>query len=281
MARLPSPDPGRPPAEIDTQVPHASRIYDYLLGGTNNFTVDQVMAEAVFGGSFVGGISAAKADTRANRRFLGRAVRHLTGEVGLRQFLDIGTGIPTEDNVHQVAQRVAPEARIVYVDYDLMVQAHATQLLDSTPTGACSFVQADLRDPDVILREAAATLDLSQPVGLVLVGILHVIPDSDDAYGVVGELLDALVPGSHLVLSHLAGDINGDEMAEMVKQLNGQTHETFFLRDEVGITKFFDGLDLLDPGVVSVDQWRPDAPPATRPGRRRITPIYGAVGRKP
>jgi hypothetical protein len=275
----PAPRPTRTPADIDTQVPHASRIYDYLLGGTTNFAVDRAMAEDVFGGVYAGGIDAARADVLANRAFLGRAVRYMAG-AGIRQFLDIGTGIPTEDNVHQVAQSVAPESRIVYVDYDLIVRAHASVLLESTPDGATAYVTADLREPEKILEQAKATLDFRQPVGLMLVAILHVIPDEDDAYGIVSRLVDALPSGSHLVISHLASDVNADEMEQASKLLNERTHETFFLRDRTDIVRFFDRLELLEPEVVPVDHWRPTGGRKRRPGHR-TTPIYGAVGRKP
>jgi S-adenosyl methyltransferase len=275
----PAPRPTRTPADIDTQVPHASRIYDYLLGGTTNFAVDRAMAEDVFGGVYAGGIDAARADVLANRAFLGRAVRYLAG-AGIRQFLDIGTGIPTEDNVHQVAQSVAPESRIVYVDYDLIVRAHASVLLESTPDGATAYVTADLREPEKILEQAKATLDFRQPVALVLVGILHVVPDQDDAYGIVARLVKALPSGSYLVVSHLASDINPDETVEAVKLLNERAHETFFLRDRAEVARFFDGLELLEPEVVTVDRWRPSEAHRKRPGHR-ATPIYGAVGRKP
>lgn len=276
----PAPRQARTPAEIDTQVPHASRIYDYLLGGTTNFAVDRQMAEEVFNAVYAGGIDSARSDVRENRAFLGRTVRYLAGDVGIRQFLDIGTGIPTKDNVHQVAQRVAPESRIVYVDYDLIVRAHATMLLEGTPEGATNYVTADLRDPEKILEQAKATLDFRQPVALMLVAILHVVPDQDDAYGIVSRLVKALPSGSYLVMSHLASDINPDETDEAVKLLNARARETFFLRDRAEVARFFDGLELLDPGVVTVDRWRPTE--ARRPGPGdRSTPIYGAVGRKP
>jgi hypothetical protein len=273
-------DSTRPPADIDIDIAHASRIYDYLLGGNTNFAVDREMAERVFGDVYEGGLDSARADVRANRAFLGRTVEHLAADAGIRQFLDIGTGIPTEDNVHEVAQRVAPEARIVYVDYDLIVQAHARLLLDSTPEGATAYLTADLREPEKILEEAAATLDFGKPVAIMLVGILHVIPDEDNAYGVVARLLKALPSGSYLVISHLASDINAEEMAEVARRLAGRTRETFLLRGHTEITKFFDGLELLDPGVVPIDEWRPSHPRPDNPTQRTI-PIYGAVGRKP
>jgi hypothetical protein len=280
QAHLPATEPARPPAEIDIDTAHASRIYDYLLGGGTNFEVDREMAQTVFGAVYEGGIDSARSDVRANRAFLGRTVRYLAAEAGVRQFLDIGTGIPTEDNVHEVAQRIAPEARIVYVDYDLIVQAYARQLLRSTPEGATAYLTADLREPERILREAKRTLAFDQPVALMLVGILHVIPDDDDAHGIVTRLLDALPSGSHLVISHLANDINVDEMAEVARRLQGRTRETFFLRGHAEIARFFGGLELLEPGIVPIDEWRPPRPRPAVNGRRTI-PIYGAVGRKP
>jgi hypothetical protein len=274
----PAPRTTRTPAEIDTQVAHASRIYDYLLGGTTNFAIDRQMAEDVFG-IYAGGIDAARVDVRANRAFLGRTVRYLAAQAGIRQFLDIGTGIPTQGNVHEVAQSVAPDSRVVYVDYDLIVRAHAGALLESTPEGTTAYLTVDLREPEKILEQAKGTLDFRQPVALMLVGILHAVPDDDDAYGIVTRLLEALPPGSHLVLSHLASDINEDEMAMAFKLLNERSHETFVLRDRTGVSRFFDTLELLDPGVVTIDQWRSDEKRSKRPGHS-ITPIYGAVGRK-
>jgi O-methyltransferase involved in polyketide biosynthesis len=279
----PSTDLAREPVEIDTSVAHASRIYDYLLGGTTNFAVDRDLALRM-AEAFYGGMENPQADVQANRAFLVRTVRHLAADRGIRQFLDIGTGIPNHDNVHAVAQQVSPDARVVYVDYDRIVQAHARTLLHSSPEGATAFVAADLRDPERILEQARATLDLTQPVALMLVGILHLVPEG--AYGIVARLLDALAAGSFLVVSHLAKDVNADEMANVVARLNESTHETVLLRDRAEVARFFDGLDLLDPGVVPVDEWRP-SPPAARPtpDRRqdgpRVTPIHGAVGQKP
>jgi hypothetical protein len=259
------------------------------LGGTTNFAVDREAAEHI--ASAFGGLDNASADVRANRAFLGRAVNYLAAEVGIRQFLDIGTGIPTENNVHEVAQRVAPTSRIVYVDYDLIVLAHASTMLEGTPEGATSYVAADLRDPERILEQAQDTLDFTQPIAVMLMGVLHFVPDSDDVYGVVGRLLKAVPVGSYLVLSHLASDINTEEMAEATRHLNTSTRETFVLtstretfvlRDRGHVARFFDGLEVVHPGVVPVDQWRPSKahqPQSVSPGER-TTPLYGAVGRK-
>ena len=270
----------RTPAEIDTSIPHASRIYDYLLGGETNFVVDRELAEEVFGVIYDGGIDVARADVRANRGFLGRTVRYLAAEAGVRQFLDIGTGIPTEGNVHQVAQQIAPQSRIVYVDYDMIVQAHARLLLKSTPEGATAYLTADLREPEKILQEAEATLDFGQPVALMLVGILDMVPDDDDAYGIVDRLLRAMASGSYLVVSHVTSDINTEEMVEAIRLLNESTRETFVLRNRAEVARFFGGMEIVEPDVVPVDQWRQPAPHQDRPGQR-TTPIYGAVGRKP
>jgi hypothetical protein len=267
------------PVDIDTHVPHASRIYDYLLDGTNNFAIDREMAQRL-GDAFFGGIDNARADARANRAFLGRAVRYLAGEVGIRQFLDIGTGIPNEDNVHAVAQQVAPDARIVYVDYDMMVQAYARLLLESTPEGATVYLTADLRDPEKILQQAATILDFTKPVALMLVAVLHFIPDGDDPYEVVARLLAAVPSGSYLAVSHLASDVNADEMAEMVTRLNEATRETFVVRSRAEVSRFFSGLEPVEPGLAQVDQWRPPEPQPNQPGQR-LTPIYGVVARKP
>jgi hypothetical protein len=269
----------REPVDIDTGVAHASRMYDYLLGGTNNFAIDRQLAQQM-AEVFYGGLDIARSDVKANRAFLVRAVRHLVTEAGIRQFLDIGTGIPNGDNVHAVAQSLAPESRVVYVDYDLIVQAHARVLLQSTPEGATAFISADLRDPERILHEAAVTLDFARPVALVLVGVLHNI--ADDPHDVVARLVDALPSGSHLVISHMASDIHPAEMAEVMRRLDENAYEPFVARDRAGVSRFFDGLALLEPGLVPVDEWRPSEPPAPRPtpDGPRTTPIYGAVGRK-
>jgi hypothetical protein len=274
-----SADSDRGPVEIDTRIPHASRIYDYLLGGSTNFAVDRELAEQM-SDAFPEGIDKTRADVRANRAFLGRVVRHLAGEVGIRQFLDIGTGIPNDGNVHGVAQQVAPDSRIVCVDYDLIVQAHARLLLKSAPEGAAVFITADLRDPEKILDQAAAALDFTKPIAIILVAVLHLIPDHDDPYGIVARLLDAMPSSSHLAISHLGSDIHPTEAAEAVQRLNTSTRETFVLRSHAEVSRFFEGLELVEPGVVPVDHWRPaeDQPP--RPRHEMIT-IHCAVGRKP
>ncbi|HEX6421605.1 MAG TPA: SAM-dependent methyltransferase [Acidimicrobiales bacterium] len=261
---------------IDTGTAHAARIYDYMIGGRTHFAADREASHAA-AALVPGGHEAASAGLIANRAFLGRAVRHLAAEAGIRQFLDIGTGIPTGDNVHEVAQRVAPESRIVYVDYDPIVLAHSHQLLTSSDEGETVYLQADLRDPRAILDQATAVLDFTRPIALVLVAILHFLPDDENPYGIVTELLDALPPGSYMVLSHLASDIY--DLDATYERLNQATQETFVLRSHSEVSRFFDGLEMVDPGVVLVDRWRPD--PGHTPHDGIMLPLYGGVGRKP
>lgn len=272
-------------SEIDIHVAHAARTYDYLLGGDANFAVDR---EAIERGSAAhpGGIETARTNARAQRAFLGRAVRYLAGEVGIRQFLDVGTGIPGADNVHAVAQQIAPDVRVVYVDNDPVVLAHAHTLLKSTPGGSTAYVDGDARDPQRILARAEETLDLTAPVGVILVGILHVIRDEDDPYAIVAALLDPLPPGSHLVISHLANDIRAEEMAEVFERFNQTMREPFILRSHAEVARFFDGLVVLDPGVVPLNRWYPPGTPsADAEGEAGADaspiPAYGVVARKP
>jgi hypothetical protein len=264
--------------EIDTSVAHVTRVYDYLLGGKANFAVDREAAERAYA-AWPGGLDGVRADARAHRALLGRVVRYLAGECGIRQFLDIGTGIPRENNVHEVAQRVAPECRIVYVDYDPIVLAHAHQLLTSTPEGTCDYIYGDLRDPETILRKAAGTLDFSQPAAVLLFGILHFFAAAQDPYAIVTRLAGALAPRSHLAISHLARDLHGEALTETFDRLNQQMSESVILRTQAEVARFFDGLDLVEPGVVQLPQWRPDpGPEGAQPDR--ALPMWCAVGRK-
>jgi O-methyltransferase involved in polyketide biosynthesis len=242
--------------KLDTTVSHSARIWNYWLGGKDNYAVDREAGDKV-----AAMLPIIVAQARADRAFLGRAIRYLAGEEGIRQFLDIGTGLPTADNTHQVAQRVAPESRIVYVDNDPMVLTHARALLTSTPEGACAYVDGDLRDPDKILAQAARTLDFSKPVGLMLLGILHHIPDTGQAYSIVRQLVSALAPGSFLVINHSTSAVSGAAMEEAVAHWNQVGTPSMTLRTPEQITRFFDGLDLLPPGVVSCSRWRPDPSP--------------------
>jgi trans-aconitate methyltransferase len=264
--------PFRPPAEIDTTVAHAARIYDYMLGGSANFEVDREAAQHL-NEAFPGGIEEGRAQIRANRDFLVRAVRYMGGVAGVRQFLDVGTGVPNDDNVQAVAQQVVPDARVVCVDNDPVVLAHAHQLLRNGP--GIRFVEADMRDPDEILARAGETLDLTRPVGLTLVAVLHALTDADDPYGIVGRLVGAVPSGSFLAISHITGDVNPEEAEEATRRINERSAETYTLRSRDEIARFFDGLELLDPGVVTVDRWH------GQPTLGRDIPIYGAVGRKP
>lgn len=265
--------------EIDTSVAHVARVYDYLLGGRANFAVDREAAERAYA-AWPGGLEGVRADARAHRALLGRVVRYLAKEAGIRQFLDIGTGIPKENNTHDVAQRVAPEARIVYADYDPIVLAHAHKLLTSTPEGACAYIYGDLRNPEAILRKAVDTLDLTNPTAVVLFGILHFLADAERPDAIVARMMGALAPGSYLAISHLARDVHGEALTETFDRLNQQMSESVVLRAQDEIARFFDGLDLIDPGVVQLPQWRPD--PGTEGTRlTRPLPMWCAVGRKP
>jgi hypothetical protein len=268
---------GREPFEIDTEKAHAARVYNYLLGGRDNFAVDRALAATANEG-LPGGLDGARANVRANRDFLGRAVRWLVGEAGVRQFLDIGTGIPDGDNVHAVAQTAAPECQVVCVDSDPVVLAHAHTLIRSTPEGRAAFVSGDLRDPDDIWTRAAETLDFSEPVAVMLVAILHFFPHADDPFGIVGRLMGAAAPGSFLVVSHGASDIDADNMALLTKRLSEGSHETFVWRPQSDVARFFDGLELIDPGVVPVDEWRPNN--GTDRGVDWTIPFYGGIGAK-
>jgi hypothetical protein len=261
------------PAEIDTSKAHAARVYDYLLGGRANFKVDREAAEITYA-SFPGGIDGVRADVREHRAALGRVVRYFAGD-GITQFLDIGTGIPKQNNVHEVAQAVEPGARIVYVDRDPIVLAHAHQLLRGTRGGAISYIYGDLHEPEPILREAARTLDFSRPVAVMLFGILHFFSDADNPRGLIGQLLAPLPAGSGLALSHLASDLHSEEMSETFNRLNSRLAETVTLRSHDEVAALLSGLELVEPGVVQAVHWRPD-PAATAVSSQ----VWLGVGRK-
>ena len=258
--------------DFDTSVPHIARVYDYWLGGKDNFAADRELGERT-----LQAYPNLVFSVRANRAFLTRTVRFLAAEMGIRQFLDIGTGIPTNNNTHEVAQGVAPECRIVYVDNDPIVLSHARALLTSKPEGACAYIDADLRDPDKILASAADTLDFSQPVAVMLVAVMHFISDDAEASAIVGRLTDACVPGSFVTVSHAASDIDAEQQTEMVRRLNQSVAEKATLRDRAGVTRLFDGLELVEPGVVRVAEWRPD----TQLEAASPTGLWGSVARKP
>jgi S-adenosyl methyltransferase len=256
---------------FDTSVAHAARIYDYLLGGKDNYAVDRAAGDAAIE-SYPDAVSA----VRANRAFLARTVRYLAAEAGVRQFLDIGTGIPTANNTHEVAQAASPDCRVVYVDNDPIVLAHARALLIGSPEGATDYLDADLRDTDRILEQAAATLDFSQPVAVVLMAILHLIEDSDDPYRIVGRLTGATPAGSYLALSHIASDIDPQAVAEARERVSRLMPVKQTYRNHTQVTRFFDGMRLVPPGVVPVQEWRP----AAAAEGETHSAAWGGVGRK-
>jgi len=257
--------------DFDTSVPHVARVYDYWLGGKDNFAADRAMGERT-----LQAYPNLVYSVRANRAFLARTVRFLANQ-GIRQFLDIGTGIPTANNTHEVAQGAAPESRIVYVDNDPIVLSHAKALLKSTPEGACAYLDADLRDPDTILAGAANTLDFARPVAVMLIAVMHFIGDDAEASAIMNRLMAACVPGSYVALSHAASDIDAVQMAEMIRRLNESTAEKTTLRDRAGVTRLFDGLELVEPGVIRAAEWRPDTDlEAASPAA-----LWGGVARKP
>ena len=266
-----APEPGDAPA-FDTSVAHVARVYNYWLGGKDNFAADRAAAEQAMS-AFPGIVLSA----RANRAFLRRTVTYLAREAGIRQFLDIGTGIPSANNTHEVAQSVAPDSRIVYVDNDPVVLAHARALLTSSSGGATDYIDADLRQADQILAGAARTLDLSQPVAVMLMAILQHLSDDDDPYAVVGTLMAAIPPGSYLVLSHPAKDIHAAEMAAMAERLNQTMAEKVTFRGEAEVARFFDGLELVEPGMTNVPDWRPD----TEEEAASPAALWAGVARKP
>jgi hypothetical protein len=258
-----------PPA-FDTSVAHHARIYDYLLGGKDNYAADREAGEAL-----ISAYPTMVELARANRAFLGRAVRFLAGEAGIRQFLDLGTGIPAAANTHQVAQEVAPESRVAYVDYDPVVLAHARALLASGPHGVTDYIDADLRDTGKVLEQAAQTLDFSRPTAVVCLLTLHAIGDEDDPHAIIAQIMDALPAGSYLALSHPASDIERDKVTDLQARVNRLSYQQFTGRTREQVLEFFTGLELVEPGLVQVHQWRPEAE-ATG-----TLALWTGVGRKP
>jgi len=253
-------------------VAHVARVYDYLLGGKDNFAVDREAADQAMR------INPDIVPTvRANRAFGARTTGYLVGQAGLRQFLDIGAGMPASNNIHEVAQSIAPESRIVYVDHDPIVLTHARALLGSAPEGVTDYIEADLREPGKILAEAARTLDFSRPVAIMLTAILHLIPDRDDPYDLVSQLVNAVVPGSYVVISHAASDIDTGAMISMANRLNELMAQQAVPRTHREVAAFFAGLDLLEPGLVRIPEWRP----ASVSESAVRAQMWGAVGRKP
>ena len=269
-------DPDWVPAEVDTRRANVARVYDYLLGGTHNFLVDQDVARAIIAVE-----PNARAAGQANRAFLGRAVRYLAG-TGIRQFLDVGSGIPTQGNVHEIAQDAAPGARVVYADIDPVAIAHSNAILAGNPGAA--IIDADLREPATVLERAAATglIDFSEPVGLLLVAVLHFIPDESDPWGIVATLRDALAPGSHLVLCHGTAE-GAPAVAQAAEKIYKRAVSVDLrMRSRADIARFFAGFDPVDPGLVSIPYWRPD-PPAHPPpqDQRKFWGGLAGVARKP
>ncbi|GAA2944887.1 SAM-dependent methyltransferase [Streptomyces enissocaesilis] len=274
MAEQPTPsDVSRQSDRINTAQPHTARIWNYWLGGKDHYAVDQEAGDQIR--KLHPGIGDY---ARADRLFLGRAVRHLAADRGIRQFLDIGTGLPTADNTHEVAQRSVPESRIVYVDNDPLVLAHARALLTSTPEGRTDYLDEDLRNVDLILEHAAKTLDFGEPVALMLLGVVIFLEDDEEAYGIVGRLMDALPSGSHLVLSHTVTDPAMPDVDAAVAFWNEHGTPKLTQRTPDQVARFFDGLELLDPGVVSCSRWRPEADVTGLPDE---VAMFGGVARKP
>ena len=260
----------RAPSGIDTTTAHAARRYDYWLGGKDNFAADRESGDAI-----AEKFPAIRTAVVENRRFLRRAVSFLAGEAGVRQFLDIGTGLPTAENTHEVAQAIAPESRIVYVDNDPLVLVHARALLTSSEQGRTAYIDADLREPEKILGDPhlPATLDLTRPVALMLVATLHFLDEQDDPYAIVRRLVAALPAGSYLVVSHATSDYLPPEL---IADISSGRHGRGRLRTRAEVTRFFDGLDLLAPGVVPLPEWRSDGEPPPRPSAAEVA-MYAGV----
>jgi hypothetical protein len=264
------------PPDIDTGTAHSARIYDYILGGKDNFAADRAAAAAMIDAYPSIGVA-----MRENRAFLRRAVRFLAGEAGIRQFLDIGTGIPTSPNVHEIAQGIARHSRVVYVDNDPIVLAHARALLTSTQEGATAYIAADLREPDKILSDPALTrtLDLSQPTALTIIGTLHFFPDSADPLGIVSRLTDSLPPGSYVALQHGTRDFMTSDVSNDFASAVNSSGVPFVFRTRDEFARFFDGLELVPPGIKPIAEWRAPDEPGPRPTAEEAS-SYGAIGRK-
>ncbi|KNE79998.1 MULTISPECIES: SAM-dependent methyltransferase [Streptomyces] len=265
-------DQNAAPAGIDTSVAHSARMYDYWLGGSSNFEADRELGKA-----FETAIPSIRTMARENRRFLGRAIRQMAGEGGIRQFLDIGTGVPAAGDTHSVTEIVAPDSRVVCVDNDPIVQAHAKALMEKSPEGRTVYVQADLRKPGELLAhpEVAGHLDFERPVGLLLVAVLMLLKDQDRPWATVAALLDAMPPGSQVAITHPTQDFNPEAMSEVVEAAaRGQM--TLVPRTRAQVSEFFGDWELLEPGVVPVMGWRPEEPPADP----RAAYYWGGVARK-
>jgi O-methyltransferase involved in polyketide biosynthesis len=260
------------PNGIDTSVPHPARVYDYWLGGKDNFAADRRAAEAGYK-AFPGVVQAA----HASRAFLGRVIRYLVAEAGIRQFLDVGSGLPAASNTHEIAQEKAPDSRVVYVDIDPVVVLHARVLLRSSPEGRTDFLQADARDPAAVLAQAAQFLDFGRPAAVLLLGLLHDYPDDAQVAAITAAFAAAVAPGSYLAVSHLASDLEGEMVLRFARTMGEHGLPPGALRSREQVAGLLAGLDLVGPGVVPVSQWRPD----TDLEAGAFTPVWGAVARKP
>lgn len=258
---------GTPKPQVDTSKPHPARVYDWLLGGKDNYEVDRQVGEKLPPESRDG--------ARQNREFMHRAAAWLAG-TGVTQFLDIGTGIPTQPNLHQIVQDVAPAARVVYADNDPIVLRHAEALLVSRPEGSTDYIQADVRKPQEILQYARATLDFERPIALSLIALMHFVPDDQDPYDIVSSLVEVLPSGSYLVLSHAASDLV-PELSDKVVAEYAKGGITLGFRTHTGVSRFFDGLELVEPGLVTAPAWFKDTDPPTD----EMSGIYAGVARIP
>jgi S-adenosyl methyltransferase len=267
-------EPGEPP-EIDTSVAHSARIYDYILGGKDNFEADRRAAEAALARNPNMAVG-----MRANRAVMRRMTTYLAGEAGITQFLDIGTGLPTSPNVHEIAQRIAPESRVVYVDNDPIVLAHARALLTSTAVGACTYIDADARDPGRILADPKldGTIDLSRPVALMLFGIMHFLPDSDDPQAITARFMEALPAGSYLAIQHPTTDFYPPGIGSQSAYRGAGIPFQYRSKDE--FARFLNGLELIEPGITPMSEWRPEIEPGPQP-RPSEAGAYAALARKP
>ncbi len=257
---------------FDTGVAHLARVYNYWLGGKDNYAADRAAGDAA-----IAAYPDLVASVRANRAFLARSVRYLVTQAGIRQFLDIGTGIPSANNTHEVAQAHAPDARVVYVDNDPVVLAHARALLTGTTEGATDYIDADLRDTDSILEQATRTLDFSRPVAIMLIAVLHMIGNDENPYSIVTRLLGSVPPGSYLALTHVASDIEPEKQAEAARRYNRLAHDKQTHRSRDEVLRLFSGLRIAEPGIVPVQQWHPDSDADAR----GPSAMWGGVGIKP
>lgn len=282
-------DPVRPPTRaepfaVDPTSVHPDRVFNYLQGGKDNFEADRKAAEYIYA-ALPGGIESARAHVRESARFMRRTVRHLTEEVGLRQFLNIGPVAPAlPGNVHDIVQRSASDGRVVYVVRDPTVLAQAHRLLRSSPEGATDVLPGDLRDPAGLVARAGGTLDLDRPVAVLLIGTLNFVPERREPHRIVAQLMEPLAPGSYLAISHIASDVMVDAMAEAARRQREVTRTIaalpFVARSRAQVAAFFDGLDLIGPGVVEIDLWRPHGVDDSR-DRELMFPTYAGLGRKP